>query len=117
MLIPPYSTTFIAARITSGSPSVTYTVPVGNVAIIDSVSFVQDVNTAQTILVASIDPTGSGSFTLFYEQLFPVSATLNFRGAGYWQGRIAVRAGGQIRAQTLGTTNGYAVIGGFLLTA
>lgn len=117
MLLPPYSTTFIGARITSGVGAIDYTVPAGKVAVVDSVSFVQDVNTAQTILAASIDPTGSGSFVLFYQQLFPVLATTNARGAGYWQGRVAVRAGGKIRAQTLGTTNGYAVVGGFLLTA
>ncbi len=117
MLLPPYSTTLIAARILSASPAVDYTVPAGKVAVVDSVSFVQDANTTVTILAASVDPTGSGSFVLFYSQYFPISAITNARAAGYWQGRVAVRAGGKIRAQTLGTTNGYATISGFLLTA
>lgn len=114
-ILPPYSTTFIAQRITAGVGAVDYTVPAGRTAVVNSVSFVQDVNTAQTILAASIDLTGSGTFSIFYSQLFPVSATLNFRGAGYWQGRLAVQAGGKIRAQILGATNGYASVGGFLL--
>lgn len=115
---PPYSRTFIAQSIpATGATIVNYVVPPGFVAIVGSVSFVQNANNAITILAASVDLTGSANFSIFYQQNFPVLALANSRGAGYWQGRITVPAGGTIRAQTLGSTVGYAVVAGYLLTA
>lgn len=116
-LAPVYSTTFLGARITSASSIIDYTVPANMVAVIDSVTLVQDVGNVQTIMAASVDPTGSGSFVLFYSQTFVVLANANSRGAGYFQGRIVVRAGGKIRLQTLAGTNGYGTCSGFLLQA
>lgn len=98
------------------TPAIDYTVPNGFTAVINSVSFVQDVNTALTILAASYDLTGSGAFALFFSSHHPIGAVTNTRSAFYWEGRIAVQQGGKIRAQTLGSTNGYATIAGFLLT-
>jgi hypothetical protein len=112
---PPYSISFIAQRITSGASIVDYTVPAGKVAVINSVSFVQDASTAVTTMAASIDLTGSGVFAIYYSQHFTTTTPINARLASYWQGRVVVHAGGKIRAQTLGTTNGYAVVSGYLL--
>lgn len=116
-MLPPYSTSFIGRRFTVALPVTDYTVPAGKVAVVDSVSFVQDVNTAATILAASVDLTGSGAFTIFFSSVFPITAVLNSRTSAYWQGRIAIRAGGVLRIQTLGGTNGYGIMSGFLLDA
>lgn len=112
----PYSATFISVRLTTASAFVDYTVPSQTVALLSSTSFVQDVSTAVTTLAASVDPTGAGTFTLFFTANFAAGGPINSRLSSYWQGHIAVPAGGKIRAQALGGTNGYAVLSGYLLT-
>ena len=114
---PPYSETFISQLLLVATPAVDYTVPALKVAVIDSVCFVQNSGTAVTYMAASVDPTGSGSFVLFWQASFGTTGNINIRNSAFWQGRVVVRAGGKIRAQTLVSTNGYAVVSGFLLNA
>lgn len=116
--LPPYSETFAAARLVFAvNPTVDYTVPANRVAVIDSVTVVQDAGNAQSNGAASIDPTGSGSFVLFYAALLAAGSNVNNRLSGYWTGRVVVRAGGKIRIQTLASTTSYVTCSGFLLVA
>lgn len=116
MAYPPvYSTTFISTTLTT-TGATDYTVPANRIAVIDSVTIVQYVGNAISISGALIDPTGSGTFTFIWGATIPAGANINSRAGSFWQGRVVVRAGGKIRAQTLAATGAYITISGFLLT-
>lgn len=111
---PPYSDTFISARYTT-TGFTDYTVPAGKVAVIDSITIVQDVGNAASYSAVSVDPTGSGSFVLIWAANIAAGPNANARSGSQWTGRVVVRAGGKIRTQTLAATGAYMTVSGFLL--
>lgn len=117
MAQPVYSTTFIAAA-QMGLGAIVYTVPAGRVAVIKTATLTQYIGTTATIMVASVDVTGSGSWVPFHTGTFPISVAPNTSalGTSRFEGSIAIPAGGKVRIQTLSSGNGYGVVAGFLLT-
>lgn len=109
---PVYSTRFIIGETSTTVPTLSYTVPVGRVAVIRTVTAQKQAAATASNFQLSIDPAGSGPSCAVWFAAFPQTNTL---ASASLECNIVCGPGDQILAQRSSGGATQVTVSGFLL--